>query len=413
MGPVLFALRLWASVCLALYVAFALQLSDPSWAGTTAALVCQPQLGASMRKATFRLIGTAVGGVAIVVIAALFPQDRVGFLSGLALWSAACGFVGALLRNFAAYGAGLAGFTAAVIASDVFGPTGGANDQVFLLALIRVVEITVGIVSAGVVLALTDLGGARRLLGGELATVAADALSGFAASVSAADPLEPASRALRREVHAAGDRARSADRHRYRRSLRPPLPFAHSSGRSERTGRGDLGLADAGAASRPPLRDKSGAGPRAGRPNPARAGGDAGRSRARTRPSARRLRPGGAGCGAGRRLLPVVAIARRLRRPSPHRPVARAQRRDAGRRPRGRTTRGRVGPASRPRLAAPGDRRLEGFPDRGPRFAVLDRDRLVERPARAHLCDRDRRPHSPAGRPGLRRRDAVPARLLR
>ena len=101
------------------------------------------------------------------MIAALFPQDRVGFLSGLALWSAACGFVGALLRNFAAYGAGLAGFTAAVIASDVFGPTGGANDQVFLLALIRVVEITVGIVSAGVVLALTDLGGARRLLGGE------------------------------------------------------------------------------------------------------------------------------------------------------------------------------------------------------------------------------------------------------
>ena len=42
------------------------ELSDPSWAGTTAALVCQPQLGASMRKATFRLIGTAIGGVAIV-----------------------------------------------------------------------------------------------------------------------------------------------------------------------------------------------------------------------------------------------------------------------------------------------------------------------------------------------------------
>jgi uncharacterized membrane protein YccC len=196
----LFALRLWASVCLALYVAFALQLSDPSWAGTTAALVCQPQLGASMRKATFRLIGTAVGGVAIVVIAALFPQDRVGFLTGLALWSAACGFIGALLKNFAAYGAGLAGFTAAVIASDVFGPTGGANEQVFLLALIRVVEITVGIVSAGVVLALTDLGGARRRLGGELATVAADALTGFAGAISAADPLEPASRAARREV---------------------------------------------------------------------------------------------------------------------------------------------------------------------------------------------------------------------
>jgi hypothetical protein len=43
-----------------------------------------------------------VGGIAIVIVAARFPQDRVGFLTGLALWSAACDFVGALLKNFAA-----------------------------------------------------------------------------------------------------------------------------------------------------------------------------------------------------------------------------------------------------------------------------------------------------------------------
>ena len=42
----LFGLRLWASVCLALYVAFWLELDSPYWAGTTAALVCQPHLGA-------------------------------------------------------------------------------------------------------------------------------------------------------------------------------------------------------------------------------------------------------------------------------------------------------------------------------------------------------------------------------
>ena len=35
----LFGLRLWASVCLSFYVAFALELSEPSWAATTAALV--------------------------------------------------------------------------------------------------------------------------------------------------------------------------------------------------------------------------------------------------------------------------------------------------------------------------------------------------------------------------------------
>ena len=48
--PLLFGLRLWASVCLALYVAFWLELDNAFWAGTTAAIVCQPHLGASLRK---------------------------------------------------------------------------------------------------------------------------------------------------------------------------------------------------------------------------------------------------------------------------------------------------------------------------------------------------------------------------
>jgi uncharacterized membrane protein YccC len=42
--PLLYGLRLWASVCLALFVAFWLELDNPFWAGTSAAVVCQPQL---------------------------------------------------------------------------------------------------------------------------------------------------------------------------------------------------------------------------------------------------------------------------------------------------------------------------------------------------------------------------------
>jgi uncharacterized membrane protein YccC len=49
-APLLFGLRLWLSVCLALYVAFWLELDNAYWAGTTAAIVCQPHLGASLRK---------------------------------------------------------------------------------------------------------------------------------------------------------------------------------------------------------------------------------------------------------------------------------------------------------------------------------------------------------------------------
>jgi hypothetical protein len=126
-AALLFGLRLWASVCLALYVAFWLELDNPFWAGTSAAIVCQPQLGASLRKGWFRMIGTVVGAIAIVVLTACFPQDRVAFLVILALWAAICGFVATLLRNFASYAAALAGYTAAIIAADTLGATGGPN----------------------------------------------------------------------------------------------------------------------------------------------------------------------------------------------------------------------------------------------------------------------------------------------
>jgi len=68
--PLLFGLRLWASVCLALYVTYWLELDNPYWAGTSAAIVCQPHLGASLRKGWYRLIGTVIGAVAIVVLTA-------------------------------------------------------------------------------------------------------------------------------------------------------------------------------------------------------------------------------------------------------------------------------------------------------------------------------------------------------
>ena len=143
----LFALRLWASVCLALYIAFWLQLDNAYWAGASAAIVCQPQLGASLRKGWFRMIGTLVGAVAVVLLTACFPQNRVGFLAALALWGAACAFVATLLRNFAAHAVALAGYTAAIIASDQLGATGGVNGEAFTLAITRVSEIWIGIVA--------------------------------------------------------------------------------------------------------------------------------------------------------------------------------------------------------------------------------------------------------------------------
>jgi uncharacterized membrane protein YccC len=139
--PLLFGLRLWASVSLVLYVAFWLELDKAFWAGTTAAFVCQPQLGASLRKGWYRMIGTSVGAVVIVVLTAWFPQARAPFLVALALWAAACALVATLLHNFASYAAALAGYTAAIIAADELGATGGPDaDAVFLLAVYRASE---------------------------------------------------------------------------------------------------------------------------------------------------------------------------------------------------------------------------------------------------------------------------------
>ncbi|MBV8401736.1 MAG: FUSC family protein [Acetobacteraceae bacterium] len=197
--PLLFGLRVWASVCLALYVAFWLQLDNPSWAGTSAAIMCQPQLGASLRKGWFRIIGTALGAVAIVVLTACFPQDRALFLISLALWGALCTLFATILRNFAAYAAALAGYTAAIIASDQLGATGGLDGQAFTLALARVTEICTGIVSAGIVLAGTDLGGARRGLATLFAELTAGISAGFARSFTLVGAEVPDTRAVRRD----------------------------------------------------------------------------------------------------------------------------------------------------------------------------------------------------------------------
>jgi uncharacterized membrane protein YccC len=202
--PLLFGVRLWASVCLALYVAFWLELDNPYWAGTTAALVCQPHLGASLRKGWFRMIGTPVGAVVIVVLTAWFSQNRAGFLVGLALWGAACALVSTLLRNFAAYAAALAGYTAVIIAGDLLGATGGANGEAFTLAFRRVSEIWIGIVCAGIVIAGTDFGGAPRRLATLLAGLSAEIASRFGSALALAgstlSDMQPVRRELVRQV---------------------------------------------------------------------------------------------------------------------------------------------------------------------------------------------------------------------
>lgn len=192
----LHGLRLTAAVCLALWITFSLELDAPFWAGTSAAISCQPTFGASRRKGTARLIGTFTGAVFVVLLAAAFPQSRYGFLLGIAVWGAACAFTTTLLSNFTAYAASLSGYTVAIIAGDVTQST----DQVFALAVSRASEITIGIVCATVVVAGTDLGHARRELLQQMSSIVADLAAHLLQTLRAPGPSGPDSRPVRRDL---------------------------------------------------------------------------------------------------------------------------------------------------------------------------------------------------------------------
>jgi len=146
------------------------------------------------------MIGTIVGSVAIVALTACFPQDRAGFLVGLASWGAVCALATTVFRNALGFGAALAGITAAIIAGDNLGATGGPNDQVFMLAVARCSEVCIGIVSAGVILAGTDLGGAQRRLATVFAVLAAEITKRFADTLALAGPDFPDAQPVRVEL---------------------------------------------------------------------------------------------------------------------------------------------------------------------------------------------------------------------
>ncbi len=169
-------MRLASAVALALFIAFYLELDNPSWAGTSAGIVCQPVLGASLRKGFFRMVGTVVGATATVVLTGLFPQNRVGFLVAMALWTAACSFGNTLTRNFSAYAFALSGYTLAIIAGDSISDP----SQAFHLAITRATEIVIGIGCAMAVTGLSELGRSRAKLADLIDAIGREILAHFA-----------------------------------------------------------------------------------------------------------------------------------------------------------------------------------------------------------------------------------------
>ncbi|KVF59272.1 FUSC family protein [Burkholderia cepacia] len=146
----LYIFKTLLAALLALGVAMKLELPMPRTAMTTVFVLMQPQSGMVLAKSLYRICGTIVGLLAMLVLIGLFGQVPELFLGATALWIGMCTAGAARNRNFRTYGFVLAGYTAALIGI----PSWQHPDAAFLSAITRVTEVTIGILSSGAVSAL-------------------------------------------------------------------------------------------------------------------------------------------------------------------------------------------------------------------------------------------------------------------
>ena len=144
---VLFSAKCFMAAMLAYYIALSIGLNRPFWAVVTSYIVAQPLAGAVLSKAVFRLIGTVLGATASVVLVPTFVNEPAVMALALALWLGLCIYLAQLDRTPRAYIFLLAGYTASIIGI----PSVEVPGTVFNSAILRVQEITIGILSASLI----------------------------------------------------------------------------------------------------------------------------------------------------------------------------------------------------------------------------------------------------------------------
>ncbi|AMU10373.1 FUSC family protein [Burkholderia cenocepacia] len=140
-GALGFALRNTAASLLALYIAFRMNLDDPIWAASTVWIVAQGSRGMGLSKSQYRILGTAIGATVALALTSAFEQTPQLFLPALAAWIGLCAGIATFQRNFRAYAAVLAGYTAAIVAMDAV----SAPLHAFDIAVARFLYVVVGI----------------------------------------------------------------------------------------------------------------------------------------------------------------------------------------------------------------------------------------------------------------------------
>ncbi|MGL4035570.1 FUSC family protein [Kosakonia cowanii] len=143
----LYSVRSFAAAMLAWYVSLSIGLERPSWAIITVYIVSQTSVGASLSRSLYRLAGTVVGAGATVLIVPTFVNMPILCSVMLTGWITFCLCLSLLERTPRAYAFVLAGYTASLIGFPAVSDPG----SVFNIAIIRVQEITIGILCAALI----------------------------------------------------------------------------------------------------------------------------------------------------------------------------------------------------------------------------------------------------------------------
>lgn len=149
-APLIFSIKAFGAMVASFYLANWVGLAKPYWAVITVYFTAQPFASATRARAVYRLGGTIVGACASLLILPSLSSSPELLSLAIAIWTAGCLYVSLLDRTPRSYAAMLAGYTAAFIIFPIVNDPG----NVFDVAVARVQEITIGVVTTAVIMTL-------------------------------------------------------------------------------------------------------------------------------------------------------------------------------------------------------------------------------------------------------------------
>ena len=145
----IFACKTFVAGMLALFISFELDLINPMWSIGTVMIIANPYSGMVSSKCVYRLIGTVAGAVIALLLTPHFINTPWLFTVILSLWVGFALYVSLLDRTPRSYVFMLAGYSTAMIVYNAVTYIDTYN--IFDIAVARVLEISVGVVSSAVV----------------------------------------------------------------------------------------------------------------------------------------------------------------------------------------------------------------------------------------------------------------------